>query len=322
MKAIPIILFFILQSLHASPLLSPQMDSDEFFSETFSMFADLDNGVYLYSQIGITNIGPGDNKGLCHLLIIRPGKIPIHESIIVDREDWSYTGGVDETLRVGSCSLGLHGHPPKLIFNGIINAQAMMIEFKRSPKKTTIPNSQVEQKSGYYRPNIYIPWSAASANYTVANNPIISLQGYGYVDHSSTTLLPSQLARQWIRFRGIADQSSTLVLARFAPDHAAALGWVWQQSDLAQPLLNFMIHRGNLVDEKSWSISFLDSTGKINIQSDKLLYRNAPLEGKGILKKLIASMIGNPVTRTYRATLTRFNGEALAGILEVSFSNE
>ncbi len=321
MKAFLIITFFILQSVHASPLLRPQLDSDEFYSETFSLFSDLGNGVYLYSQIGLTNIGPGDKKGLCHLLIVRPGHVPIHESVIVEQEEWSYND-TTESLKVAQCSLRLAENTRRMIFFGRIDKASIQIEFSRSPQKFLMPNSQVEQESGYYRPEIYIPWSTTTAKYVTENETSALMQGNGYADHSRTTLLPAQLASQWIRFRGIAGNEATLMLARFPPKAGDAEGWVWHRSGVAQPLLALKINRGVVTDEKSWSISFMDQTGKMEILSSQLLYRHAPLEEKGFLKKIVASIIGNPVTRTYRASLRKANGVSFSGILEVSFSNE
>lgn len=313
------------QILSANSILNPNLDDEEYFSETFTLFADLSNGAYIYGQIGVSNIGPGSKRGVCRILISLPQREAINQSIIVDKEDWLFSEKDGQLLQVKSCQLRAAENKKLLEFSGEINNQSINIILYDTPKKHKVPFDRLLTKSGYYKSDILIPWSTATVQYQLKGKTI-SAKGYGYADHSRSTLLPAKLAHQWVRFRGLNGGNSKLLLARQASDGVPFEGWDWQQMEekmdsVPEAFQNLRLTNTSMKDMQHWNIDVRTKTSNYKIKTEKLLIRYAPMEESGMLAKMLSFFIGNPVTYTYRATLVSADGAELPGILEIAKIN-
>lgn len=314
-----LILVFLPTPIFASAVLALNIDDDEYFSETFTVFSDLENGAYIYGQIGVSNIGPGNKRGICRLLISHPNEKPVDQSLIVNQDEWTYTAQTQETLSVENCALSHNSKKNLLIFSGIINSQKIAMTLHASPQKRITPNGQLYTKSGYYLSDILVPWAVATVEYQFGDTQITS-KGFGYADHSRSTMLPATIAHQWIRFRALNAKDSTIILARQPMKTSAFSGWVWNQKDESAHLFQKLDFSTNS-DMLHSNIVINDESDQFSIKIDHEILRYAPLEGKGFLMKMISYAVGNPVTYTYRARLISSKGKETQGILEIAKIN-
>lgn len=299
-------------------LLKPVLLNDEFYSETFTLFADLNDGSYVYAQIGVSNIGPGDQKGLCRIMVFHPQEKTINHSIIVDRSKWSYQAQPNPSLKVGRCRLSLTKNH-QLSFSGELENAHLQIQLQANlAEKKHLPFSQIGDASNRYISDIIVPWGKAKAWDYHLSSEKSQMNGYGYADHSISTFLPADLARQWIRFRGINQAKSHLLLVRYANDSFNPQAWLWRQNNKPE-----IIHQLQQYNMKNLpTIGVQSTSGKYTIKAENLIYRHAPLEENGFLAKVLSKLIGNPVTYTYRATLSSSTHQKISGILEVTFADE
>ena len=308
-------------SIHAAPLLKPDVASAEYYSETYTIFADLENGAYIYGQLGVSNIGPGDKRGVCRILIVKPKGKAFNQSNIVDENQWSFTyktpANKDQQLKVKNCQLELAETEKLLTFTGKIESQQISITLHSLPKKRQTPNDNLLLESGFYKSDILVPWAKATVRYRV-NSEWITSKGFGYADHSRSTLLPAALAHQWVRFRALNDKNSYLILARQEAKDKPFDGWHWSQPDEVRTLNKLDL--SNIKHKKGlhWKVNIKAQTGQFEITTEKQLLRYAPLEEKGVLARMLSYFVGNPVTYTYRANLISPEGKKIAGILEVA----
>ena len=298
--------------------LKPVLLNDEFYSETFTIFADLNDGSYVYAQVGVSNIGPGDQKGLCRIMIFHPLKKTVNHSVIVDRSKWFYQAKPNPTLKVGTCELSLTKNQ-QLRFSGQLNQSQLQIQLQtNTEQKKHLPFSQIASDNSRYLSDIIIPWGKAQAWDNNLSSEKRQINGYGYADHSISTFLPADLARRWIRFRGINQAKSHLLLVRYADDDFHPQAWLWRQNN--KPEIIHQVQQNNM--QKLPAIDVQSISGEYKIKAVNLIYRHAPLEENGFLAKVLSKLIGNPVTYTYRATLSSSTHQNITGILEVTFADE
>ena len=148
-----------------------------------------------------------------------------------------------------------------------------------------------------------------------------TLRGHGYADHSRATALPGALARRWVRFRGLHDRSSLLLLARFPAGGGPPIGWVWRQGDPSPGrLLELGLKRRQARDSQPiWEVRARTARGRWHLTSVAVLYRYDPVADHGLLGRLVGAAVGRPVTWTSRARLSPGPGAApLSGVLEVT----
>jgi len=328
--------------------IKPRLLDDELYSETFTLFADLENGQYIYAQLGISNIGPGDQNGICRIMIFNPNEDTVNKSVVIDDSEWHYNHKPFPSLNVGLCKLSSSGH--SLIFSGEIDDITANIHLNNeiadnlntiSDKEVdekipnhTVPVSKIEVGQSQYFSEILYPWSRASAssslithsatttpgNHSSNKNEPQLLSGYGYADHSISTLLPKDIASRWIRFRSINQSDSHLILIRYPDLTQKSNGWMWNQETSVESITSVSFNTNSLPIINIETSQNSDVNYAINAKH--LIYRQAPLEEKGLLGKVLSQLIGNPVTYTYRASMTAQSGIEISGILEVSVANE
>ena len=88
-----------LSALVASPII-PQNSGDESYSESFTAFADLDDGTYVLVQFLFTNAGMGSDKAGCRVLHVPKGKQGKNSSVQLSKKEWQASA---KRLQVGEC---------------------------------------------------------------------------------------------------------------------------------------------------------------------------------------------------------------------------
>jgi len=312
MRLILFVIFFYLSPTIAEDhqlSISPSFIDDEFYSETFTLFSRSDNGEYIYAQIGISNIGPGDQNGFCRIMFYRPGKKTINKSILVEKSKWRYQDAPNPKLTVDACHLSLN-KKNQLSFNGQIDNTTVLIHLDKKIEVSLIKRDYVKEEYASYLSEILVPWSQSSAKAKQLNGYTTMNQGFGYADHSISTFLPSNLASRWIRFRTLNQNKSHLLLARFPNESNKVQGWDWRKDSEPTELISAQQTSATLP-----IISVETTANKYAIKAEQLIYRQATLEEKGVLGMVLSKIIGNPVTYTYGASMQVENGERVSGVL-------
>ncbi len=300
----------------AASLLEPQLDDDDNYSETLTAIADLDDGTYVQLQLNVSNLGVGDANGACRILVVEPNQKPWTASDRVGRDDWKASAG---QLAITTCSATTAEGATTM--QAKLERGAVKIAFAAGIQARSPPDSKVAVEGKTFAYAIAIPWAKVDATFTVPGRGERKLAGFGYMDHSRSTTLPAQLATRWVRYRGLGAGDSVLLLARNLPD-GTLRGWLWREKEpFARPLAKLKLSRVDAKDQaKGYTIEGAAGDLTFTINSESQLYRYAPVEEYGVLGVLARSVVGNPVTRTYRAKLDAqptTTPNAQRGILEV-----
>ncbi len=296
-------------ALAAHPL-ELRLDSAESFSQSFTVIADLEDGTYVQIQLGISNLGFGDGKGVCRVLVVEPGQKPWTAAEKVDRDEWLFTTKPVPQLRIGTCTAwsGRFLQINTLLDSGVVR---LKLESRLSALRPT--GSPLESGDDFYDYEILAPFGRAEVELVLPGRKPRLLKGFGYADRSRGTMLPKKQARLWVRFRALATKDALLILGRFPSGGGKPIAWVWKQAEATPQIL------ADFSAEPHGSNHWIITSGGMRIESRRLLYRYAPAEQYGFLGVMARLLVGNPITRTYRAELTMPGLEQpLSGILEIS----
>ncbi|MFN3202115.1 MAG: hypothetical protein ACE366_27160 [Bradymonadia bacterium] len=299
----------------AHPIFSPRLRSEDTFAETWSAVADLEDGSYLQVQLGITNVGPGSDKGVCRLLYVPSQGKSISGTEKVDSDDWRHEATPHSTLVMGPCRG--EATDDRLLISGRVEAHQFSLTLDTPPRRIAPPGHHVTVEEAFYTSNLLVPWAGAEVKLTLEGSAERTLTGRGYADHSRATTLPADLARQWVRVRRLAQGKGLLAILRYPPAEGAAPdGWIWTEGTEAPvPLAEGSTEALAAIKAKgAWHIKARDTaSGAFDVHSGPLLHRAAPVEDQGMLAPIIEAVIGNPVTYTYRLS---------GGVMEVTIVDE
>jgi len=293
---------------------------EEFYSETFSFFLDAKDGTYFFVQMGVSNIGPGDKKGLCALLIVKPNTKAIYHSQILDEDEWLYRAGrITELFQVNACQLKRNLNQNKIKFTTKYDGMRYELVFDEEIKKQKIPHELFHNINNNYRSEILIAKSNGILKIRKGGS-VENIKGMGYMDHTITVALPQDIARKWIRFRSINQTNPIVMLAHLPSDkNLSSKAFMWRNTMHHYNEISSFIDKTQSRNDKIFgNVNWTFHINRFSVMPGNLLYRNAPLENSGWIGRLIAPITGNPVTWIYRAILQIDNGESINGILEVS----
>ncbi len=301
----------------AASLLEPQLAEDDNYSETLTTIADLEDGTYVQVQLNISNLGMGDANGGCRILVVEPNQKTWTASDRVSRDKWSATS---TALTITTCSVTSAGGGTTAV-SATLDGGSVKLTIAADMKARTPPDANLKIEDKTYANVIAVAWAKVEASLSVPGRAARKLGGFAYMDHSRSTTLPAQLATRWVRFRALGPGDSLLVLARNLPD-GTLRGWAWREKEpFARPLTKLKLTRVDAKDQaKGYTIEGAAGDMTFTIAVESQLYRYAPVEEFGVLGMLARSVVGNPVTRTYRATLDAQPAtlqNAKRGILEV-----
>ena len=287
--------------------LQPKALSDESYGESFTAIADLSDGTYALLQYVFTNAGFGDGKAACRGLVVSPGKRGLNSAARFDRDEWRYDPQ-ESSLTVGQCVLSTKGK--RTHFKVQTEQVTIDLQLNAAPKPVNPPSHRIRvDDDEFYEAEVLIPWSAASAQVTTPTGKI-ALKGTAYLDHTrSNTRLP-KVASKWLRFRGFTGDKPTLIEIRYSPKGQPS-GWGWSRGDAKPTRLDLS---GLKLHARRDAVRIELPIGVL--QTSALIYRYRPAKEWGVLGRLAKPWVGDPETRTFRATLTRPDGTKISGIFE------
>lgn len=303
----------------ASTWLKPLLLRRGTYGESFTFVADLDDGSYLQLSLGMTNLGPGSTKGICRALLVPAIGAPWKAAARVGRDEIRWSSGDEERLTIASCAAVVSeaGTAVEVKLEGGAVRVALVDRPRREGQE-----SAVAVQDGRYLSEVLLHRAPVTATVTLPGGPPRTVAGAGYLDHTRSTIAPKDLARRWVRFRGLRGERGLLLLGREGHDGRFAPLWSCSQPGGCRELASFRVERQGRGGATSFRVELATGAAPIEIRAARLLYRDAPVEDLGFLGKLIAPFTGSPVTYVYRATAQDGAGAPVDGILEVELSGE
>jgi hypothetical protein len=299
--------------LGAAGLLEPRLEAREKYGETFTFVADLDDGTYVHLQLAVSNLGRGDGKGACRALVVEPDGHSWSTASTTASDGWSYSATPVTRLDVGECQATAQD---SLTVDVTFGDGRASLSFRNGVHRTQPPDNLVRDGEDSYWYEILVPWTTTHAVLRLPGQPEREANGRGYADHSRTTMLPRQLARSWVRYRGLGEGRPELMLARLPPGDGPWQGWHWNIGDAGPSVLT---HLDLAETSGGWSATATAADGdSVVYETTKLLSRFAPLSEHAVLQELARPIVGNPVTLTWRARARRGADVLGEGIMEVT----
>lgn len=307
---------FAAPSTAAAHAFEPKPVDVESYSENFTLISDLEDGTYVQIQLPITNVGMGDGHGGCRVLVVPRSGSPWTKLEKVGRDQWHVA---EKGLVIGPCRIGASSK--QTLVEAAVGGARLRFELDAVPRSHRAPDGLLRAGDKFFEYEMLVPWARVQAVLEPPGRPARKLSGYAFLDHSRSTSLPADIAKQWVRFRSLRDGESMLLLARLPPEGGAFRGWVWRQGEeAARPLSELRISRlsPDADEATGWRVEGRAGDYAFRITSDRQLYRYAPVEEYGFMGLMARAVVGNPVTRTYRATLAEpGSADTATGILEV-----
>jgi hypothetical protein len=286
--------------------------ANEKYTEQYNAFADLDDGSYVQVQVGVTNVGPGDKKGLCRFALIRGGKL-LADNITLDPEQWRVEAK-PERIVMGPCTVT---PGPPLVFSVPLGKAKIELRLDGDLKKLRTAKLKTEVASDFYQSEVLIPWAQA----TVSIDGKV-LAGKGYLDHSRAAILPGDLAKSWVRFRDLRSEEPRILLVRMGKNDEIQ-GYQLTRGKGQSRVTQASIRQGTARGQRAFRVQGEDEHGQWRITSRELLHRFAPLEENGVLGSVVSMVVGNPVTYLYRGVLEeKGRKQPVTGLFEVTVTDE
>ena len=290
-----------LTALIASPII-PQNSGDESYSESFTAFADLDDGSYVLVQFLFTNAGMGTDKAGCRILHVPKGKKGNNSSAQFSKKEWQSSA---KRLQVGECYLqkGVR----RTVFHGQTDAGTVNLRFDAPIVKKKLNDGTINiGKKSFYEQDILIMTAKVKAEIAIGGTKK-TIEGYAQLDHSRSNALLPDIAKKWIRFRGFRGKTPFFAQLRVSPK-GVKKGWVYDYNNQKESSIS------NVQLGADPILTF--DQGSLVLSPARIIYEYQPLKSYGVLGSLAKAWVGNPTTRTYRG-VTTFNGEQIEGLLEI-----
>ncbi len=318
--AVSLLALFVPPAARAAPALRPVLARGSNYGESFTFIADLDDGSYVQLTFSLTNLGPGQTKGICRALVARAGRAPWKASERVGRKDWSYHAAVEERLDVGPCTV-THGQSATVVQTDLEGGKVRLsIPAPLQPRSP--PGAVVTVGPDHYRTEILLYRVGVEAALALPGEAARTVSGLGYADHSRSTVQPKDLASRWVRFRGLRGDRGLLVLGRESRENEFGPLWSCEELGRWREYGSFRVERSGAAETPSFRVQLQGSPDAMEIRSGALLYRDAPVEDLGLLGRVVAPFVGSPVTYVYRARAIEKGGPEIEGVLEVELAGE
>jgi len=303
----------------ASTWFKPLLLKHGTYGESLTFVADLDDGVYLQLSLGMTNLGPGSTKGVCRAVLVPATGAPWKASVRVGRDEIRWSSAEEERLSVAGCTatVGEAGTVVEVKLEG----GAIRLAFAARPRREG-QESAVAVDGGRYLSDVLLHRAPLTATVALPGTGPRTVTGAGYLDHTRSTIAPKDLARRWVRFRGLRGNRGLLLLGREGHDGRFAPLWSCTDPGGCRELASFRVERQGRGGATAFQVELASGDSPIELRSAHLLYRDAPVEDLGVLGALIAPFTGSPVAYVYRATARDGAGAPVDGILEVELSGE
>ena len=115
-----------------------------------------------------------------------------------------------------------------LVLDFRLDGASVHLDVAARVKSVAPPGHSIGGGDDFYTYDILVPWAAARARLSLADGRASSSDGRSYADHSRVTMMPADLARSWVRFRGLGGECPMLLLVRTPPEGASGgetTGW-------------------------------------------------------------------------------------------------
>lgn len=311
-RLLPLIFVAIPSAALAADPLEVELIGDESYAEQITAIADLKDGTYVKMTFGVSNVGPGDGKAACKFLVIDSSGRKKSGEKIVEREKWSYDKKT-QTFEIGPCIAK--------------NANKLEMKVELPEGKVTLSlAARAERKRAldakvggdFWDLDTLVKWADATVTLDIGGARR-TVKGWGYADTSRSRIMPGKLAKQWLRFRALNGDDPRLVLVRF-PQSGSPVGWHDARTGSKSKLLRAQMRANG----KQWRARFKGAKGEWRVTTNKLLFRDAPIEERGaVLGSMIGAVVGNPVTYTFRGVLEeRGSKRKIPGIVEITLTDE
>jgi hypothetical protein len=286
---------------------------DEIYAEQVGLVVDLADGAYLAMQFGVSNVGPGDGKGVCRFTLVDRSGAVVQGERIVERHQWRYDAA-SQTLHMGACKATSDG---ALVMRAELAEGTIEARLASVPKRTRV--MATTSGSDFYELDTLVLWSDAVVEIAIGDEKR-TVKGRGYADHSRSKILPNKLAKQWLRFRGL-DSADPRVLVVRIPPSGPVDGWHHAGSFGRSTVTRAQLQKA---EKGGWRALVEGDRGQWRLTTTTLLDRFAPVEERGpVLGSVIGALVGNPVTYTFRGVLEeRGTKRRIHGIVEVTLTNE
>jgi len=291
----------------------PRPITAERWTESFSVIADLTGGVFVKVNQLISNVGIGDGKSACRIVLHRSGLEA--ESLSDDfGDDWT-ADGAKKSLKVGSCLV--INAPQGLRVQAELEGLAVDMQFAERAKRVQGPGGVLSDGDSFYEYDIALPWSPVTARLT-REGQVETLQGFGFSDHSRATSMPRDIAYQWFRFLGLQKTDSLMFRVRALNPGKDMTGWRWAQSETGPSVgMPRIVGLETVPEGAGFKFDVIFGEDVYQVSVDELVLHFAPLDELGLLGVMIRPWLGNPETRTYRARVKK--GATLwNGLLEIA----
>jgi len=295
---------------------NPAVLPSKSYSEVYKLSALYDDQTFVQVQMMITNVGLGDSNAACELLVLRPEDKPSKTCRRFKKTSWSFLTAPNPTLSIGPCRLSQEGASSKCLiaFDSIVAA----ISIDKPTGLMQPPDTIVADKASkkFYINEVLVPWTRLTTVLRMPGLPQKQLKGSGMLEHSRSVGYPKDFSNGWISFYGSgAAGSQFLAEFHFPADKASpAAGWTWSNLDqMPKPLLGLqMVRKMNLPVVTAPRALFV-------ISGEQSLFRYSIVDELGpLLGNVVRLIIGNPVTRYYRAQARANPGQQpIEGVLEI-----
>lgn len=305
----------------AVPMLQPKRLEHDNYAETWTFVADLDGGAYAQIQLSLTNLGPGGNHGICRALLVEPGEKPWEAGErFLGKGARHQTSGETELLQIGTCRI--RRSPGSMQVTAQFGGRELRLDYPSPPQPITPPGNELRIGDRIHVTEILVPGARVQGQVRARGEKPRKLAGGGYADHSFSTTEPKELARRWVRFRAVRpDRPTLLLLGREAIDGSFAPLWLRRPDGSFESFDRFAFERTGGDGNAAFRVS-VRGNRQLEIRSESLLFRHAPVEELGVFAGVVRPFAGSPVTYTFRARLRGAGDESIPGILEVSLAEE
>ncbi|MDP7037844.1 MAG: hypothetical protein QGI45_01695 [Myxococcota bacterium] len=296
----------------------PVLWGDELYTETYTMILDLTAGTYMQLQFVVSNAGPGDGHGACRALVIESGAEPWTLSKKVKRSQWRYSRAESSILDIKHCFLSAGEKiEAEMSLDGAhikVRLDNLMTGFKPPYGDISIA------KDKHYKGEVLVSRADAEVAFNRKGKRAKVLQGVGYLDHSIGNVLPKKVAQSWLRLRSLHAACPFLAQLQVHPAHTKAVGWSWSGAENKAVLVDKIEPLWQAQEElQGFRLNFLKP---LSVEIVDKIYRFVPMQEYGLLGRLVGSVVGSPVTSTYRVRLRGLEACPVTNaIMEVAFSD-
>jgi hypothetical protein len=264
-------------------------------------------------------------------LVLRQGEKPLNDSKRFGKTEWNYSDTPNQALFIGHCRIEqindstvcmmvFKNATAVISFHEIINPVRTPSILDAGTEKAT---PEGKSSTNFYTYRVVIPWSGLKATIRLRDKPEMEVSGSGILVHCRSVGYPKSFSRGWVYYYGCPMGCRFLADFRFPPHGTGDVaGWIWKDNVSApQPVVAMQVAYGSTtVDgKKMTTVTVSSPDSSFTITSGYELYRFSVIEDLGpILGSIIKIVVGNPVTRFYKAQVVQSSVDtAEQGVLEV-----